>query len=238
MGAALLSLLAGALTTLSPCVLPILPIVLLGALDKHRHGPLALAGGMVLSFVVFGLLVYGAGSALDISADSIRNFSAGLLIVFGVVLLSDSLQRAIAAAASGLTGSMGGALQRFSAEGLLGQFALGAMLGAMWSPCSGPTLGTAVTLAADSQTLGQAAIIMLFFGLGASMPLLALSYGSRQTLKNRRAQLMNLATVAKPVVGALLVIAGTFVLSGFDRTVEAALTNAAPDWLVSLTTRF
>ena len=238
MSAALLSLLAGSLTTLSPCVLPILPIILLGALDQHRHGPLALAGGMVVSFVTFGLLIYGAGWALNISADSIRNFSAALLLTFGVVLLSAALQRRVATAASSMTGSMGGALQRFTPDGLTGQFALGAMLGAMWNPCSGPTLGTAVTLAADSQTIGNAAVIMVFFGLGACLPLLALAYGSRQTLKSRRVQLTQLAQVAKPVLGLVLVIAGSFVLSGFDRTVEAALTDAAPDWLVRLTTRF
>ncbi|MSQ71975.1 MAG: cytochrome c biogenesis protein CcdA [Betaproteobacteria bacterium] len=238
MGGALLSLLAGSLTTLSPCVLPILPIVLLGALDQHRHGPLALAGGMVFSFVTFGLLIYGAGLALGISTDTIRHLSAALLVMFGVVLLSGVLQRRLAAAASGMTGSMGGALQRFTPEGLTGQFALGALLGAMWSPCSGPTLGAAVTLAADSQTLGNAALIMLFLGLGACLPLLVLAYGSRQTLKNRRVQLTQLAHVAKPVLGLVLVIAGIFVLSGFDRTVEAAMTEAAPDWLIRLTTRF
>src|SRR5512138_1654392 len=188
----LLGLVAGALTTLSPCVLPVLPFVLLAALDEHRFGPLALAGGMATTFTVLGLLVSGAGSAVDLSADGVRYGAAALMALFGVVLLSASLQQRLTTLAGPVTNWLGASTQRFGAGGLGGQFALGALLGAVWSPCSGPTLGAAVTLAASSQTLAKASAIMLFFGMGASIPLLALAYGSKATLRNRRETLQRI----------------------------------------------
>ena len=99
--------------------------------------------------------------------------------------------------------------------GLWGQFALGALLGIVWSPCSGPTLGAAVGLA----------------------PILLLAYGSRQAILARRGWMSEASRVGKPLMGAALVGIGLFIVTGLDKTVETALTNAMPDWLVSVTTR-
>jgi cytochrome c biogenesis protein CcdA len=231
-------LLAGALTTLSPCILPILPIVLVGAVGQHRYGPLALIGGLVLAFTTFGLLVSGAAWALDIPDDSIRNASAVLLTLFGLILLSTMLQKQFSTLGTPLSNALNGLSARFAPDGLRGQFFLGALLGAVWTPCSGPTLGAAVTLAAGSETLLKAALIMTMFGIGACIPLLALAYGSRQALKARRATLADIGRIANPVLGAILIALGVLILLGFDRQIEAALVKAMPDWLLGLTTRF
>lgn len=237
-GGMLIGLLAGALTTLSPCVLPILPIVLLGALDQHRLGPVALAAGLVVTFSALGIAVSGAGWAFDISGDAIRISAAALMALFGLVLMSSVLQQRFAALGAPLTDRFNDVLVRFSPTGLRGQFALGALLGAVWTPCSGPTLGTAVTLAANSRTAIDAAAILLFFAIGACLPLLAIAYGSRRTLGARRDLLLRIGHAAKPALGAMLLLAGLLVLSGYDRTIEAAFVNSMPDWLVGLTTRF
>ena len=238
MTALLLSVLAGALTVINPCVLPVLPIVLLGALQQHRLGPLALAGGMVAGFTVLALLIYGAGSALDISPDTVRQAGAVLLLVLGAVMLSSTLKQRLAAAGSRWTGPLDALLNRAAPAGLGGQFATGALLGAIWSPCSGPTLGSAITLASQGDSLARAATIMLFFGIGAMLPMLALAYGSRHTLARRRERFARFGRAAMPVMGGLLLAIGVSVLSGFDKQVEAALLNRMPDWLVDLTTRF
>lgn len=234
----LLSLLAGALTTLSPCVLPVLPFVLIAALDRHRFGPLALAGGMATTFAVVGLLVSGAGASIDLSGDTIRYGAAVLIAAFGIVLLSTALQQRFAVAARPITGWLNQSTQRVAGEGLAGQFALGALLGAVWSPCSGPTLGAAVTLAAGSHTLAKAGVIMLSFGLGASAPLLAIAYGSRATLKMRRERMQRIAQTAKPLLGIVLLLAALLVLTGLDKAIEASLVRSMPEWLTTLTTRF
>lgn len=238
MGTILLGLLAGALTTLSPCVLPILPFVLFAALDQHRFGPLALAGGMVATFTAVGLLVAGAGTIADISGDAVRYAAATMMGLLGAILLSAAVQQRLAIAGAPVADFLNRSVQRFNPTGLGGQFALGAILGAVWSPCSGPTLGAAVTLAASSGTIARAGIIMLFFGVGASLPLLAIAYGSKQTLKTRRQKLQNLSQVAKPLFGVVLLIVAVLVLSGLDKVIEAAFVQTMPDWLVRLTTQY
>lgn len=238
MGAALLGLLAGALTTLSPCILPILPIVLVAATGQHRYGPLALISGLVLAFTTAGLAVAGAAWALNIPDGAVRTGSAILLAGFGLVLLTPLLQERFATLTAPMSGYLNDFSTRFSPQGLQGQFFLGALLGAVWTPCSGPTLAATITLAASTDTLPQAALIMAMFSIGASVPLLAIAYGSRQTLKSRRAFLESFGRVANPVLGAALVTLAALILLGYDRAIEAALVNAMPDWLLELTTRF
>lgn len=234
----LLALLAGSLTTLSPCVLPILPIVLFGALDQHRLGPLALAGGLVVTFSSLGLLLSGAGLAFDIPEAAIRNGAATIMLMFGVIMASSALQARFASASAPLTAILGGPLQRFSPNGPGGQFGLGILLGAVWTPCSGPTLGAAVGLAANADTAARAAATMLVFSIGATLPLLAIAYGSRQTLKTRRDRMLAVSRAARPWLGGLLVAASLLILSGYDKTLETTFVNAMPDWLVQMTTRF
>lgn len=238
MGSLLIASLAGALTTLSPCVLPILPFVIMGALGHHRWGPVSLAAGLATAFTGMGVLVSGARFALELSGDAVRTIAAVLMLGFGAVLLSSALQQRFSALASAATGGLQQALGRIAGNGLAGQFALGALLGAAWTPCSGPTLGAAVMLAASSDTLAKAAFVMLFFSVGASLPLLAIAYGSSFTLQSNRKALAAFSSAAKPVLGAMLLALGVLILSGADRAIEATLTNLMPEWLVRLTTRY
>ena len=247
MSAILLSLLAGVLTVVNPCVLPVLPFVLFAVLQQHRSGPLALAGGMVAGFTALGLLVYGAGASLNLDADAVRQAGAVIMLIMGGIILCSPLKNRLAAAGSRWTGPLHALLDRVSSGGLRGpngsrglggQFATGVLLGAIWSPCSGPTLGSAVALAAQGDSLPHAAIIMLFFGIGATLPMLALAYGSRQAIAARRDRLVRMGRIAMPAMGALLIAIGLIVLSGLDKQLEAALLDVMPDWLVQLTTRF
>ncbi len=229
---------AGSLSTLSPCVLPLLPVLLGGALQQHRLAPVALAGGLALSFTAVGLFVATLGFAIDIDSGSIRLVAAGLMVAFGTVLASERLQRLFARITGPMTGGANGLLARMSGDGLAGQFLLGVLLGAVWSPCAGPTLGAAIGLAAQSGTTAQAAAIMALFSLGATAPMLALAYGSRQALSRRRAKLARLAELAKPILGTVLLLVGLLILSGLDKMIETRLTDTMPPWLVNLTTRF
>lgn len=230
--------LAGVLSILSPCVLPLLPVLLGGALQQHRLAPVALAGGLAVSFMSVGLFIATLGFAAGIDIGVIRNTAAILMVLFGAILLSPRLQFAFAGAAGSLSGGANNALNRVSGEGLGGQFLLGLLLGAVWSPCAGPTLGAAIGLAAQSGTTVQAGLIMLFFSLGAVSPILALAYGSRQAMQARRDVMARIAKQAKPVMGAILVLMGGLIISGLDKRIETGLTNAMPSWLVDLTTRF
>ncbi len=232
-----LSYAAGILSTLSPCVLPLLPIILLSVVERHKFGPVMLAIGLATSFAVVGVTIASFGFSIGLDSSVLRAIVAALLLVMGIVLLVPALQARLGAAASPLATGGQTLIDRIQPKGLSGQFILGALLGVVWSPCTGPTLGAAIGLASQGDDLTRAAIVMLVFGLGAATPILLLAYGSRQAIMARRDWLTRSATIAKPIMGTVFTVLGLFILTGVDRTVETALTNAMPDWLVALTTR-
>ncbi len=234
----LLALLSGVLSTLSPCVLPLLPIVIASAVQAHRWGGMALGVGLTLSFTVLGLFIATVGIALGLD-QSVFRFGAGcMLLLFGAVLLIPPLQDRFMAAA-GAFAARGGALSgRIRGDGWSGQFVVGLVLGAIWTPCVGPTLGAAATLASAGQHLGHAALTMLVFGIGAALPLVLLGTISRQTLNRVRGRLLSTAVGGKKVLGALLLLIGLGIVTGYDRALEKALVSASPDWLTELTTRY
>ena len=232
-----LSYAAGGLSTLSPCVLPLLPIVLFGVLEKHAWGPVALAAGLATSFALLGTLIASLGFNIGLDPAALRYAIAVLMLAMGVVMLIPALQGRLAAFAAPVATGGQTLLDRIQPSGLGGQFVLGGLLGAIWSPCSGPTLGAAIGLAAQGDTVIKAAVVMAVFGLGAATPILALAYGSRQAIFARRDLLARTSRIAKPVMGAAFTFVGAFVLTGLDKIVETSLTNAMPDWLATLTTR-
>jgi cytochrome c-type biogenesis protein len=237
LGSLALGYAAGALSTLSPCVLPLLPIILFGALQQHAWGPLALAAGLTASFAGVGILLVSLGFSMGIDPTAFRLGVAALMLIMGIVLLVPALQNRFALVAGPVASGGQALIDRLRPSGIGGQFALGILLGAVWSPCSGPTLGAAIGLAAQSETAGRAAMVMAMFSLGAATPILALAYGSRQAIVTRRDLLARTSRIAKPLMGTALVSVGALVLTGFDKVVEASLTRAMPDWLVSVTTR-
>ncbi|MEZ5786787.1 MAG: cytochrome c biogenesis CcdA family protein [Xanthobacteraceae bacterium] len=232
-----LGYLAGALSTLSPCVLPLLPIVLFGSLDRHPWGPVALAAGLAVSFAVTGTVLASIGFGIGVDPGLLRSGVALLLVVAGVILLAPPLQARLAYAAAPIASGAQSFVDRLQPSGLTGQVLLGAALGVVWSPCSGPTLGAAVGLAAQSGTMARAALVMAVFGLGAATPILALAYGSRHAIFARRERLAFISRIGKPLMGGALIVVGASVLSGLDKAIETALTAAMPGWLVALTTR-
>jgi cytochrome c biogenesis protein CcdA len=233
-----LAFLAGILSTLSPCVLPLLPIVLGAALSEHRAGPLALAAGLALSFVVIGLTVATVGFAIGLDAGVFRMVAGVLLIAVGIVLLTPRLQAQFALAAGPVGNWTEQRFGGFSTAGLGGQFAVGLLLGAIWSPCVGPTLGAASVLASQKTDLGAVAVTMLAFGIGAALPLVLLGLLSREAMLRWRERLLAAGQRGKLVMGAVLATTGLLIVTGADKAIETALVEASPVWLNELTTRF
>ncbi len=237
-GSFLLGYVAGVLSTLSPCVLPLLPILIATALAQHRFGPLALAGGLTLSFAVVGLFIATIGAALGLDPALLRQGAALLLVGFGLVLLVPALQARFAVATAGLGASGDGVLARLSGKGWVGQFMVGLVLGLVWSPCVGPTLGAATTLAAQGSHLGQIGFLMLLFGLGAGTPLLLIGTLSREATMRMRGKIAATGRSGKWLLGAVLVLMGLMILTGTDKAFEAWVLDHSPPWLTELTTRY
>jgi cytochrome c-type biogenesis protein len=230
--------LAGVLSTLSPCVLPIIPILLGSAVNAHRRAPLALAGGLALSYALIGTTLAWAGSALGLDTSLFRTVGAAILGLLGLVLLSAGLQQRFASATSGIGSAGNNLIARMKLDGLRGQFAIGLVLGVVWSPCVGPTLGAAVVLASQGSRLPQVALLMGIFGIGAALPIVALAYVSRGALNRMRGRLAQAGKAGKLVLGSAMIAIATLILSSADKPVEAWLVDHSPAWLTQLTTRF
>lgn len=238
MGGIVLAFVAGVLSILSPCVLPILPIVLGASASEQRLGPVALAGGLALSFTAIGLFVATVGYTVGLDADVFRYVAAILVIAVGVVLMVPGLQVRLAAASGPIANWTDRRFGTRNGSGLSGQLGVGMLLGAVWSPCVGPTLGAASLLAAQGKNLPQVAITMFVFGIGAALPLLLIGLLSREAMTRWRNHLMAAGRVAKAVLGVLFIAVGALALTGVDKTIETVLVGASPQWLSELTTRF
>jgi cytochrome c biogenesis protein CcdA len=225
---------AGLLTLINPCVLPLLPLIGASAIARHRLAPLAMAGGMAVSFTLAGLGAFALTRALGVPQEAIALAAGWAMLGFGLVMLTPPLQvqfsRVAGAAASGSTRLLG----QVEGRGLGGEAAAGALLGLAWSPCIGPTLGGAIGLAAQGENLAHAGLIMGFFALGAASIVLALAYGTRAALSSRRATLVQIAPHAKTILGFGLVVVGLAVIFRIDRLLEAWALGVLPAWLVDL----
>ncbi|TYP84407.1 cytochrome c biogenesis transmembrane protein [Maritimibacter alkaliphilus HTCC2654] len=219
---------AGLLTLINPCVLPVLPIVLASALQAHRLGPVVLAAGMSLSFVTFGMLVSTVGYAIGLTEDTVATAGAVLMIGFGLVMLGPQANAVFASATAGLAARADGGIDSFDRTSLWGQFGGGLLLGAVWSPCIGPTLGGAIALASQGESLIRAFAIMVMFAAGVSTLILAIGYGLRATA------LRKFANVSRPVLGAAFLLVGFAILFRINHMIDAWLFSNMPAWLVDL----
>ncbi len=237
-GSIIFAFIAGVLSSLSPCVLPILPIVLGASVAAHRFGPVALASGLALSFTAIGLLVATFGFAIGIDGGIFRMIGALLLLIFGLVLVAPALQLRVAVIAGPASNWIEQRFGGFSTTGLSGQFALGLLFGAVWTPCVGPTLGAAALLAAKGQNLSHVFLVMLVFGFGAALPLLAFGTLSRAAFIRWRGVIAGSSKRGKLILGGIMLVFGVLILTGLNQTIEAYLVTHTPDWLLQLTTRY
>jgi cytochrome c biogenesis protein CcdA len=238
MSSLVLAILAGLLTSLSPCVIPVLPLVVGSAASGHRLGSVALCAGLVLSFSVLGVGVALAVRAFGFEPGAIRIGGAVLLLLLGAVLLVPRAQELL----SGLLAPFASLTSRIAPQGdragLTGNFLTGTLLGAIWSPCAGPTLGAAIGLATQAKTSLQGFVLMFGFGSGASLPLLMVAYGSRTLFQKNKGWLIGVSNRIKPVFGVILLVVSMGVLTGYDKKLESTVLRHLPDSWLDLTTRY
>lgn len=232
-----LSLAAGGLTTLSPCVFPLLPLVLGGAVQGRLHTPLAMAAGMTVSFALVGMLVGALGPALGIDSDGVRSVGAGLLIAFAVVMLWPALGERFTRWVAPLASTANRVSMQFDGASARSAFFLGAVLGLVWSPCSGPLLGSALSLVASEGGLLRGGVMLGVFGLGASLPLMAVAYASRLGLARAREWLLPSLERLRRGFALLLLLVGVSIIAGGDRWLEAKVLDFLPAEWVELTVR-
>ena len=228
----LLSFLAGVVTIAGPCILPLLPIILgTSTIKSHSSRPLFIVLGFVISFSAFIILFSVFGHFIPVSAGTLRTIAAILIGVFGVAMLFPKLQAAMFARFGAF------AARKFSRAPSAGAgeagpwsgFILGATLGAVWTPCAGPVLGTVLTLVASNRNTLQAVGLLIAYAIGAGAPMLLIAYGGQAAITRVRA-LSRYAEPIQRVFGALVIVVAVGLYFGFDLTIQTYLLTNYP-WL-------
>lgn len=224
---------AGILTILSPCVLPLAPVVVASARAQDPRGPIALGLGLAATFGVVGGVLASFGVAFG-DWDWARAASAAIMIVIGAALLQPAIGEAIerrlgfAGRAADLLG------ERLPNAGLMGQAAAGIVLAFAWAPCAGPILGAALLLAAKGGSVAAAMATMSAYALGAAGALIAVGYVAGRVASKARFAWGGAG--GRIALGAAFALIGLAVLTGLDHQIEAVLVAAMPNWLAAFAT--
>lgn len=230
---------AGMLTALSPCVLPLLPIVVGGAMEKHRAAPLMMGLGMTTAFAMGGWLLGAVGPLLGIDPAWVHQAAAISLILFGLALWLEPLTRMISRMVQPLV-----ITADLMAEGIgqnrspLASFFFGGLLGLAWSPCAGPMLVSSMALVATGRDPGLGALLLGLFGLGAATPMVLAAYASRAGFARLRGWAMGNSDRLRHGFGVLAVMSGIFIATGLDKMLAEQIIVVLPDTWLELITRY
>lgn len=216
---------AGTLTALTPCCLPMLPPLLAGSAG-HRLRPVSIVAGSIVSFTALGILTSTLG---NLTPDALRLPFVALIVAFGAVLADDDLHEAYTTSASRLTGPADRATRRVEAatHPLVSGFVLGTFLGVIWLPCVGPVLGSVLAYVGTSGDVARSATLLFTYGVGFSGPLLAVAYGGKRasTLLTDRLHSLRRPALVRRLSGYALVVTGLGLLFELDKAILAALVN-------------
>src|SRR6266849_4998795 len=203
--------LAGVITAVSPCILPVLPIVLAGGASGSGRRPFAIIAGLVVSFTVFTLAASSLLSALGLPQDVLRNIAIAMLFVLAATLLFPRigfvLERPLAFMTRRRAGNLGGG------------FALGVSLGLVFVPCAGPVLATITALSAQHRISFDTVLLTLAYAVGAAVPMLLIALGGRRVARRMRAQSQNF----RRAMGVLLAGAALAIVFNTAQSLQTAL---------------
>ena len=226
-----LALLAGILTVAAPCILPVLPVLLGASLARHgKAWPIFLTVGFLASFAVITLIFSLFSQLLGIEPDTLRTAAIVLLTFFGVLMLWPQLYQRISYAAVSL-------IQRDNAaasyQGATSGFLMGATIGLVWTPCAGPVLGSILTLLATQMQIEWAALLLLLYAVGASVPILAIAYGGQYAAARARAIAPYTQSLQR-IFGVLVIGSAAAMYFQYDAIITAWLSGLYPNGQIGL----
>lgn len=226
-----LAALAGIATILSPCVLPILPIVLATSAGRSKAAPLFIVTGFATSFAVAGIMLGALSAWSGEFQDNVRTGSIVLLLLAGVTCFWPEPFDRLVARARAWRGPSTARSRSPAGQGPVGALLVGASLGIAWTPCAGPVLASTLALAASAEAPGKAIGLLGTYAVGAGVPLLAIAYGgdwvsSRLGFFKRRTNLF------RKTFGVIAVAMALLQLFHYD----VAFNAWATQWLPSIST--
>lgn len=228
----LLAFLAGVVTILSPCVLPLLPAILASSVQEGRLRPWGVVAGFVGCFSAATLLLSAIVLATGVSPEILRAVSGTMLVGLGTILAVPRLSHAFEIQAGGVA-ALGGAIPA-TGNGFWGGLALGSGLGLAWTPCVGPIMASVITLALNQEVTAGTALVTLAYALGTALPMVAVIFGGRALIGRVEVLRAHMDSI-RTGMGLLLVLAGLAILTGADRAIQIWLLIQFPGWEAALT---
>lgn len=225
--------LAGIVTILSPCILPVLPIVLSGSTGGKAR-PYGVVTGFILSFSLFTLVLTAIVKAFALPPDFLRFVAVAFVIGFGLVMIVPALRDRFEMWASRVAGKGASKSGGKPRTGFFGGVVVGTSLGLVWTPCVGPIMASVISLAITQQVDGGAVATVLAYSLGTAIPMFGIMVGGRALIQRLPVLSRNPAAIQR-VFGILMIVVGVSIGFGWDRTVQARLLEAFPNWGTGLT---
>jgi cytochrome c biogenesis protein CcdA/thiol-disulfide isomerase/thioredoxin len=224
--------LAGVVTVLSPCILPLLPIILSSSADTSgKKRPLGVVVGFVVSFTFFTLFLASIVRATGVTADTLRFISIAVLAVFGVSLLVPKVQLLIEQLFSRLTRFVP---QNQGKTGFFGGLIIGLSLGLLWTPCVGPILASVISIALSGSINAQAVIITLSYSVGTAIPMFIIMLAGSTALQKVPWLVRNTPRIQK-AFGVLMILTAVGIFFNIDRRFQTFILETFPQYGVGLT---
>jgi cytochrome c biogenesis protein CcdA len=225
---------AGIVTILKPCCLPLVPAIFSGSAG-HRLRPVAICSGLALSFTAMGVLVSAFGATFGAFADTLRSLAILFIMVMGFVLFDDDVNMEFIKISSAITQGIRqyfGALSEYSSlnmpeGGIAGGFFLGMSLGILWIPCVGPILGAVLAYVASVGNIPYGAWMLFVYSIGMSLPMLSIAYYGKK-VTGRYQWFVRRGPVLKKLSGLVLIVIGVMLLFGIDKLMIRALSRYFP----------
>ena len=237
-----LALVAGFLSTLQPCVLPLIPIVLGGAVYRNKFAPVYIGSGMVLFYTLLGALTGFIEPLFGVEPSEFKTIGAWMMIASGIILLAPHIFSGVGRFYSGALERLTQSSQTLSFESPLACLLLGAMLSLIWAPCAGPMLASALTLltagvigeaqSSSVNSILQGSVLLGSYGVGAAAPLVVLAYVTRVGFSRWRNTLLTAQGLLTKILGIFFLIFGLLVLTGLMKSIEIFILSMLPEsWL-------
>jgi cytochrome c biogenesis protein CcdA/thiol-disulfide isomerase/thioredoxin len=212
-----IAFLAGVVTAVSPCVLPVLPVVFAGGARGGKRRPLAIVAGIVVAFTASLLFVTWLLQALGLPEDLLRNIAIALLFLVAAMLVFPRfallIERPLSRLGRGPAGDLGGG------------FLLGLSLGIVFIPCGGVIQGYIAAQSASVADLGAKTIaITLAYALGVAVPMLAIAYGGRAAASSLRIFRAH-AREVRVALGVVIAASAFLIAFGVDKTLQTKIGN-------------
>lgn len=209
-----LSFLEGIALIASPCILPVLPLVLGASVAGGRKRPFGIITGFALAFTAFAFLSRKLVMLFDIDLEIIKYVSLIFLALFGLILLSEKLSQKFSALTQRFA-NVGGNLSAHAKDGFLSGIAIGTLIGLVWTPCAGPILAAVLVQVIRQESDLSALFLIASFAFGAGVPMLIISLTGRKIMKKLSFFTIHAEAVRK-VFGVIILLAAAFIGSGID----------------------